>query len=331
MSEEQREVLQMVADGKITADDGSKLLEALSIGEKKKRELESPAARVREMKRVMRESMKNVKFAGEGMRDIGRMVRSIVNDAVSGIDDETVEIDEDMLAEAGIFEGSLDLEKGTNLVLKRRVRRNGRGNLFLNGVKGAVLEITGEDAPDVRLYRENETVFLEWEEGDLSLNVPETVENVRASISGGNIILNSVDAVADIKTKGGNVNLSEVSRAFRTKTMGGDIMILLKDRWNEDSSATTMGGNINLDLSRNTKAEISAKTMGGEISVQDGISGITESGHAGSSRVNIDLSDGVESPQLGIKTMGGDISITRSENEPVEKKAKRNSLRDKKK
>ncbi len=332
MSEEQREILQMVADGKITADDGSKLLEALSIGEKKNREMESPATRVREMKRAMREGMKNAGFTGmSSMSDISRMVRGIVNDAVSRIDDESIEIDENMLEDEGMFEGSIDLEKGTNLVLKRRIRRNGRGDLILVGVEGSSLEIEGENTPDVRLYRDNETVFLEWADGDLSLNIPETVENIRASISGGNITFNGVDAVADIKTKGGNVKLSEVSRAFRTKTMGGDIMILLNDGWNEDSTATTMGGNIKLDLTKGTKAEIAAKTMGGKISVQDGISGINKSGHAGSSRVNIDLTDGEESPRLDMKTMGGNISITRSGTETAKKNRVKYSKKDKKK
>ncbi len=323
MSEEQKEILQMVSDGKITADDGAKLLEALKVGEQKRRENESPARRVKEMKRRMHEIKAISPLSGlGGMREIGRMMRGIMRESVSGIEDhEFVEIDEDMMEDEGYLEGPIEFDEGTELVLKRRVRRNGMnssGNLILNGVEGSTLEAIGEDSPIIRFYRDNGTVYLKWDKGDLSLNVPETVEKVRASIMGGNIDMNSVTAAADMKTMGGDINLSEVSRAFRVKTMGGSIMIKLTDDWNEDSRVVTMGGNIALDICASTKAIISARTMGGEITIPDDVSEYDESGHPGSSRVNIDLSEGEDAPELRIKTMGGNIMINRSGTEPVE-------------
>ena len=194
--------------------------------------MESPARRVREKKRIILENKRMNHVGGfAGMRDIGRMVRGIMRDSVSGIeDDEFDKIDENMLDEVDMMEGPLELEEGTELVLKRRVRRhsgNCGGDLNLIGVEGSTLEVIGEDTPDIRLYRDNGTVYLKWDKGNLSLNVPAVVENIRASIMGGNINLSGVAAGADIRTKGGNINLSDASRAFRAKTMGGDIMIAL--------------------------------------------------------------------------------------------------------
>ncbi|NOQ21266.1 MAG: DUF4097 family beta strand repeat protein [Candidatus Aegiribacteria sp.] len=336
MSEEQREILQMVADGKISADDGAKLLEALKTGEQKRREMGSPARRVKERKRQMRENKRISHLTGiGGMREIGRMMRGIVRESLSGSeDDEYVEIDEDILEDAGHLEGPIELGEGTELVLKRRVHRHNRnsgGDLILNGVEGSSLEVIGEDTPGIRLYRDNGTVYLKWNKGDLTLNVPETVDKIRASIMGGDINLNSVTATAAVKTKGGDISLSEVSRAFNAKTMGGDIIITLTDYWNEDSEVATMGGDIELSICESTKAEISARTLGGEISVQEGISSVTESGHAGSSRVSIDLSGGEEAPDLSLKTMGGDISVTMSGTEPAEKDAEKKRSGKKKK
>ena len=321
MSEEQREILQMISDGKISADDGAKLLEALKVGEQKRREIESPARRVKEKKRIILENKRMGHLGGiSGMREMGRMMRGIMRESVSGIDGDFAEIDEEMCEDAGLLEGSIELESGTELVLKRRAKphRSRGGDLNLIGVEGSVLEAVGEDVPTVSLFRENGTVYLKWDTGDLTLKVPETVENVRASIMGGTISLNAVSAAAEIKTKGGNINLSDASRAFTAKTMGGNIMIRLTENWNEDSEAATMGGNINLILRESTRSEISAKTMGGEIAVEEGISGVTESGHHGASRVNIDLSDGEDAPDISLKTMGGDISVTMSGKEPAE-------------
>ncbi len=200
------------------------------------------------------------------------------------------------------------------------------------GVEGSTLEAIGEDTPDIRLYRDNGTVYLKWDKGDLTLNVPATVENVRASILGGNINLSGVAASTEIRTKGGNINLADTSGAFSAKTMGGDIIITLTDTWSEDSEVATMGGNISLDIRERTKAEISLKTMGGEITVAEGIGETAVSGHHGASRVSIDLSDGEECPDLSLKTMGGDISVTMSGAEPiVEKDSEKKSSRKKKK
>ena len=323
MSEEQREILQMISDGKISADDGAKLLEALKVGEQKRREIESPARRVKEKKRRMHEMKGVIPLSGlAGMREMGRMMRGIMRESVSGIDGDFAEIDEEMYEDAGFLEGPIEMESGTELVLKRRTKlhRDRGGDLNLIGVEGSTLEAVGEDAPVINVYREKGTVYLKWDKGDLTLNVPETVDNVTASIMGGDINLSAVSAAAEIKTKGGNINLSDASRAFTAKTMGGDIMIRLIDNWNEDSEAATMGGNINLILRESTRSEISAKTMGGEITVGEGISGVNESGHHGASRVNIDLSDGQDAPDLSLKTMGGDISVTMSGKEPVEEK-----------
>ncbi len=333
MSEEQREILQMVSDGKISADDGAKLLEALKTGEQKRREMESPARRVREKKRIILENKKMNHLAGMGgMREIGRMVRGMVRDSVSGISDDFAEIDEEMCEDGGLLEGPIELEKGTELVLKRsrRANRNSKGDLNLIGTEGSTLEALGEDIPEISVYRENGTVYLKWGTGDLTLNVPATVDNVRASIMGGDITLNAVAAATELRTKGGDVSLSEVSRAFSAKTMGGDIMIRLTDAWSEDSEAATMGGDIELSICESTKADISAKTLGGEISVQDGISGLSESGRGGSSRVNIDLSEGEDAPELDIKTMGGDITISLSGTEPAAEKDGKKKSRGKK-
>lgn len=319
MSEEQKDILQMVADGKISADDGVKLLEALKTGEQKRREIESPARRVKEKKRLIRESRSIGHFPGfAGIHDIGRMVRGMMRETVPGIDGEFADVDLEMCEDAGLLEGPIELEKGTELVLKRTRRRDSGGDLTLIGVEGSGLEAIGEDIPDIRVYRDNGTIYLKWDAGDLTLNVPDTVENVSASIMGGSISLSGIAAVSQIKTKGGHINLSDISKGFSAKTMGGNIIIRLTDDWNEDSEAATMGGNINLFIRESTKADISAKTMGGEITVQEDIPGVTESGHYGASRVNIDLSEGEESPDLSMKTMGGDISVTMSGTEPVE-------------
>jgi len=325
MSDEQREILQMVSDGKITADDGAKLLEALKKGEQRRKETESPARRMREKRRLIHTKMKNGPVMGlEGLRDIKRMVRGIISDSIPVMDEDDREgIDEDMFEDIDLLDGSIDLDENTILILKQNVADNNKGDLVLNGIPGSKLEVLSDDHSEIRIAKDNDRVLVKWYEGDLELNVPETVESLRASLLGGDILLNAVPAETDIRSKGGDIRLSEASGAFRAKTMGGDIIITLTDNWTDDSKATAMGGDISLEITAKTRAEITAKTMGGKISVQDDIQGVTESGHPGASRVNIDLSDDEDAPQLRAKTMGGNISVTLSDDKGVEKKSKK--------
>jgi DUF4097 and DUF4098 domain-containing protein YvlB len=339
MGEEQKQILQMVADGKVTAEEGARLLEALEKGARKRKDLDSPARMAREKKRMKRElvQLMNERAEGggfkglEGFRDIGRMVRDSVRESLHGLDDvdfPTVfedHTDEDTI----ILDGPLEIEEGTRIVVKRALVRNSAGNLFISGNDGTALEKVGDDAPEVRVRIEDDTVFLKWSLGDLHISVPQTVEEVKAKLMGGDIVINDLPASLRVKTSGGDIGLYDVSGDFSAKTMGGNLMIKLDDGWSGDSKAATMGGDISLELSGATRALISARTMGGEIQVSEGIEVEQEGGHAGASAVSIDLSDGEEAPDLRLVTTGGDISVNVPDVELSDEKAGKKSSRKK--
>lgn len=318
MNEEQKEILQMVSEGKITADDGVKLLDALQEGEQKRKEKESPAKRMKRQRKMLSKSMKGNVMGLENMNEIGHMVRNIVSDAVSGITGgqftREFDIDENRFEDCGILDGVIELEEGTELFITTGRSHKG-SDLILEGVDGSGCAVVGEDSPEVHVYRDNGSVWLKWDGGDLSLNVPETVSKLNASIMGGDIAVTGVKTQVNIKTKGGDINILDASYGFSAKTMGGDIIISLTDFWDEDSNVSTMGGDISLSLSGDAKADISAKTFGGEITVQEGIGEVTKSGQYGSSRVRVCMSGDEDAPDMKLRTMGGDISIEKREME----------------
>jgi DUF4097 and DUF4098 domain-containing protein YvlB len=312
MGEEQKQILQMVADGKISAEDGAKLLEALETGAERR---ESDSTRhFREKRRVLRDKMRKGGFTGlDALKDIGRMVRGMVSESVSEIEDDFLESDEHPGHEEGTpITGPVDIEEGSSLHIRRKIRSGKGGDLVLNGTSGSTLEAEGDEAAGIMTYTDGSDMYVTWSEGDLRLSVPEAVTSVSVSLLGGSIASQDVRAPLKFKTKGGDIEMSGVSDSFRVKTMGGDIHIGLGSDWKIDSNASTMGGNISLNVSGDTKALISAKTMGGEIQVAEGLGSAEESGHPGSSRVRIDLSDGAEAPDIRLKTMGGNISVTSS-------------------
>ncbi len=313
MSEEQKEILQMVSEGKITADDGVKLLTALEEGERKRREHDSPAQRMKKQKKMILESMRGHGMGLDDMREIGHMVKNIVGDAVSGINEnfstEMFNIDKDRFKYSGKLDGEIELNEGTELYISNKRSRSG-ADINLEGVDGSSCAVIGEDAPEVSILRDGESVWLKWDEGDITLSIPETVRQLSTSTNGGDITVTRVKTPVNVKTAGGDISILEASHGFNAKTMGGDIIISLTDLWDEDSAAVTMGGDINVGLRKDTKAVISAKTYGGDINVQEGVGEISRSGQFGASRVRVCLSGDEDAPGIRLKTMGGDISIS---------------------
>ncbi len=312
MGEEQKKILQMVADGKISADDGAKLLEALEKGggriEREHRR------RPRSRKKIFMEGSGLGDLKGvHGLKDIGRMIKSMVSESLSGLEDdlelETEDFDD---GEFSVLSEPVEIQQGTRLFVTRSSGRGHSGDLLLHGNESTILEIEGEDHPEVKIIEDGDTVHLHWVKGDLSLSVPASVESVEARLSGGDIAVTDLSASCTLKTKGGDLMLSGVRESFLAKTMGGNIVMDLSSDWGEDSVAKTMGGNIQLRIPGDVDAMITARTMGGEISVQDGLEAEYESGHPGAARVSIDLSNGEEAPELVLKTMGGNIQIQSS-------------------
>jgi len=310
----------MVADGKVTPDEGARLLEALEKGERKRREQDSPASMAREKKRLMMERGMEMdertrlrKHDGfDGLKDIGRMVKTAIAESLPGIfhdDDSDQELSTGPDSDYSVLEGPLELEPGSVLKVSRRKTRNAGGNLFLTGSDGNTLETVGPDAPEVRYSVDGDTVHMSWSNDDLSLAVPRSVARVSVGLMGGDLVVSDLPSELRLKTSGGNLGLYDVSGEFIARTMGGNVIIRLSEEWCGDSRASTMGGNISLSIPRDTEAGISARTMGGEIMVDEGMKLERENGHYGSSSVSIDLGDGGDAPEIRLKTMGGDISV----------------------
>ena len=87
MSEEQKDILQMLADGKISTDDTVKLLEALKTGAQKRSETGSPTRGVKETNSVFREDRGMGFFPCMcGMPEMGRMVNGMMRECVPGME-----------------------------------------------------------------------------------------------------------------------------------------------------------------------------------------------------------------------------------------------------
>ncbi|MBN1425891.1 hypothetical protein JXA88_15180, partial [Candidatus Fermentibacteria bacterium] len=307
-SDEQREILKMVADKVITVEEAERLLKALDEG-----------SRAQEPRTGKDRGGVGAAFdaLGEVISDIGPMVRTAVEDAVSGIGfgaDESEETDAEHLPWDG---NPLTVAPGTTLeILQLRGRRMSvrrAVELTIEGVPGEECALDAESTADVRIHRHEGRLSIRWSQGDLRIMVPGTAAKVVAKIMGGSIHTRGVSCPVHLRTMGGTLALEDVLHPFDAKTMGGGIALDLGSGFHGDGRLHTMGGSITATVPVDVSCTVHAVTLGGTIEVDGGLAQVERSKAAGKQVVNLSLGTGPVTGSLALKTMGGSITVRRTD------------------
>jgi len=295
VSKEKERVLEMVADGTITAAEGAKLLEALVST----RSGSSPGKTAKKRKSNDTLSM---------ISEIGPMIQAAMGDVFRGrksfetyenIETEEVEsVSEPMESEQElVIHGNVDGGKGISVSLSRS--------------KDSILRADLDNDGTIRVgTRDNKRILL-WKSGELSVQVPDCLAFVKVFSKGGGISCSNVKVPVELKTMGGGISISNPGDSFSIKTMGGGLDISLDSAWKGNSKAKTMGGGISVFLADGVFVQINASTLGGSIDVggnDPAIISTSEKGH-GKSKVAVRYGTGDDLPRLSVATMGGGIVI----------------------
>jgi len=306
MGDEKQQILKMVADGVITAEDGVKLLEALDRGDRRRKDREHIP---------LRKLQKHIILNGLGdkLAEIGPMVKTAVCEAFVGAGEED-DSDDEVIHESSFkgkfveFSKPVELPENTVLLIRNRGGIGfTSGNLELTSAEGSILKSSGGNA---KIAGTGESYCIRWNKGNLALEIPSVVTRVQVDLKGAEVTARDMSSEIDLRIKGGNIFLDEQGNSFSVRTMGGNVMIVLTDSWHGDSKASTMGGNIALVLPDTVSAAIDAATMGGHISTDEDLGDVNTSGSHAKARVNLLMGDDGERTRISLKTMGGNISIS---------------------
>ena len=295
MSNEKEKILEMVADGTITAGDGVKLLEALGSGGSGQ-----DRGRTARKKRVFdTRSMIN---------EIGPMIQSTMGDVFKGRKSfeayENVDMEEvDSIAE--------EMEEDRELVINGNAGKGKSISISLSRSEDNILRATLDNDGTIKAGNKDKKRILLWESGKLSVQVPDSLASVKVFSRGGGINSTDVNVPVELKTMGGGINISRPGNSFSLKTMGGGLSITLGSLWKGDSKAKTMGGGISVLLDDDVQVQIDASTLGGSISVggnEPEILSDSDKGH-GKSKISVRYGNDEDLPVLTVTSMGGGIVI----------------------
>jgi hypothetical protein len=314
MSQEQVEILKMVADRVITAEEGERLLRALEEGEAKRRDHSS------EQRHRHGRGFRPLAGAklGDLLSDLGGVVQDAVEEALGEVGGD-FDGDDERYEEVALTAGRLALPERTLLLVRHRPFHGlahglgaGDGDVELVGTDGDTLVVSASEQTGLRVLRGKGRVALSFARGPVKLEVPASVDGLKVLTTTGSIRAERLGCAAELRTMGGNIACAQVSQSLKARSMGGGLRFELLPAMKGELRAATMGGDIEARLLEGIAAEVRCTAVG-EIDIDPAL---------GSSRRGADFpfgkavfeiggAAGAKSASVRLKSLGGKIRVSR--------------------
>jgi DUF4097 and DUF4098 domain-containing protein YvlB len=310
MSEAQKDILKMLSDNVITVDEAERLLKALNEGERRREEPKSRTGGSRGISSVL-------ESVGETLADIGPMVKSTVEDVVTGLlGDELGDLDEDEFENVEPIEGEYKIKAGTHMLIINDWKAGyGKGALSIQGIEGNSCKIDGKNSTNVRVRQDSSHFVIRWLGGPLKIEVPKTITRLKVRAKHGDIHVEQIGCEMSLRTLAGNLEMHDLVKNFKAKTLGGHVKLVLSKEWQGNARAHTMGGDIELSIPSNVSLKAESTTMGGTIKVDKNISQLESKQFFPGNSVKVQVGEEDTDSFIALKSMGGDIELRRVQDE----------------
>jgi hypothetical protein len=315
MSQEQTEILQMLAGGAITVEEAERLLNALSEGQMK-----AEAAAGGDSPRKQQGVQDALHSVREAVAGIGPMVARMVGEISTEMHKDRNfpgESDAEELPDLKYEENRFHIPDGAKLYI--RSDKDGGpsgGDLQIEGVEGEHCELHSSEARNLRVLRSSSGPVIRWSGGPLKVSTPATTALIYAYTLAGELNVTRLHCPVVLKSMGGDVKLLELSRRCSVKTVGGNVRLHLGQGGCESSEVRTMGGNIRVEVPVQIPGtEILATTVGGSIIVEDGLGEVKKGVNLGWQKAQVHLGEGQPGSYMKVNSLGGNIEIRRARHE----------------
>lgn len=298
MSKARIEILRMIAEGKVSPEDGARLLDALEDGEAGGRTRSS--TRTRETARDAAENL------GKALEEAARAVKSA---AVEGVRVAHKVLDEHRPETelVRVENNRFEIPHGGILRVQPALRvsiggGSAGGAVTVRGIAGNQARVLEGSA--VEVHRNGNAYIITWAKSELVLEVPETVARLVVR-SFGNVDLSEYDTTFRIESFGGNVTVLAPRAPFKIRALGGSVRVqdlLLREG---SSAIRATGGDIEVQPAPAAAVEILASaTLGGELELPKGaVRSDTRTGRKGV------ITLGAGTGKLELDTLSGRIRV----------------------
>ena len=311
MKEERMEILNMLKDGTISAEEAERLLQALESGEQ--RERKSDGKRYGRKRPIHSGSGFGViEELGRTVAGIGKSIGSAVSGAVGSASFDDINPEKYDAYENVPFTHETEIPANATLIIRQRKNRSAHSaDIILSKSDSNTLTINADrdEAVQLRVKGDEYVLIIDT---DAEVYVPESCAGVSVGLLDGDISVTNFPVPMSVSTMSGDIALSAVTLDGKCATMSGDVSARIVEFAASKSEITSMSGDITLAIPNQWDGVIEATTLSGDISTDMPEAEIEDQSHVVGTSVRLRVGSGQTTDSIKCATMSGDVSIQES-------------------
>lgn len=293
MSNARIEILRLIAEGKITPEEGERLLDALTEG---------PADADKTPPRFG-EAM------GQMLQEMGDTIRKAVDDAV-GAAQQAFDEHRKGTESVDLGSGGFDIDPAGRLRIQQAMRvslggGSRGGSLIARAVDGHRVRVVRGEA--IEVHRNPEGHILTWAKGNLEIEIPRELAALEVRSMGGDVEIASFPGPMTLDSMGGEQRIQSPRAPLRCRSLGGRVRIADLDLREGSSAISTAGGDVEIETASAASLIVRISTLGGEIEIPPG----SEQESQGRARKRTTCLIGDGGGELQVQTLGGSVRVHR--------------------
>jgi hypothetical protein len=303
MSEARKEILRLVAEGRITPEEGDRLLAGLddkSAGTGRDTFGGAGEAQAGRGGRL-----------GEGLaqmiEEVGETVRRAMEDAL-GTAQRAFDEHRATTESVEIRDGQFSTPPGARLKVQQALRLSfgggsKGGNVILRAASDDVVRVIRGEA--VEAHRNGTDFVLTWAKGNLEIEVPHRLVGLDVRCMGGDLEVVDFPGPMSLETMGGELRVQAPRAPFKFRTLGGRVRIVECGLREGTASINSTGGDVSVQFALGASVTVRASSLGGTFDFPPG----TLREEQGRTLRRASCTIGQGAAEIRIDTLGGDVRV----------------------
>jgi len=308
MKEERIEILKMVAEKKITVEEGERLLRALEKGQAEERESRSERFGPRHRGPCGPGDWN----WGERFEGLGFKMQEFFDNAFGSVFGDEYWFEGYEPASGPVEDLRLDGETTVVLTNPRTAYKHGSADVSIRPSEDNRLHLEAGEKGKCEVVRKENKIVI-FCHNDAAVRVPASIGKVKVILAKGDAEIHDLRLPLEIRTVKGDVVVRKASHPVNVRAVKGNVTLDLDDVYAGKSDISAMDGDISVTAAAQFSGRVEAKVGKGDIRIHSkGLKSKTAK-NAIFRIESVELGAGSADNLLNLRTMHGDITVSTRE------------------
>jgi len=308
MKEERIEILKMVAEKKITVEEGERLLRALEKGQAEERESRSERFGPRHRGPCGPGDWN----WGERFEGLGFKMQEFFDNAFGSVFGDEYWFEGYEPASGPVEDLRLDGETTVVLTNPRTAYKHGSADVSIRPSEDNRLHLEAGEKGKCEVVRKENKIVI-FCHNDAAVRVPASIGKVKVILAKGDAEIHDLRLPLEIRTVKGDVVVRKASHPVNVRAVKGNVTLDLDDAYAGKSEISAMDGDISVTAAAQFSGRVEAKVGKGDIRIHSkGLKSKTAK-NAIFRIESVELGAGSADNLLNLRTMHGDITVSTRE------------------